>query len=105
MEKTGLTLADCIAEANIWVADAQALGNTSAGVAATKLRAQLAGHLVERKEVSTKGQLDDMDIAALAKMRDEANRLIQVQVDAAAEAAALTGAVVAPTPQLRRVIG
>lgn len=100
-KKAGLTLADCIEEANIWVEDAKALGNTSAGVAATKLRAQLAGHLVEKREVKNTGPLDEADVGALSTMLVVAGEEIQRLKDAQA----LTGEVAAPPAPIRRVIG
>jgi hypothetical protein len=70
VEKAALTLADCITEAGEMLEDAKALGQVSAGVAAVKLRAQLAGHLTE-KESKSKGPLDDLDISGLVELRQQ----------------------------------
>jgi hypothetical protein len=104
VEKAALSLADCIAEADIWVQDAQALGNTSAGVAATKLRAQLSGHLAE-KTAEKKGALEDSDVASLLAMRDAINAQLQRAKDALDMVGDLDGVRSSAPVPMRRVIG
>lgn len=100
VRKTAITLADSIAEAGEMLEGAKAAGQYSAGVAAAKLRAQLAGHLVERKEVR-QGPLDDTDVAKLMKMKADA----EASIAALREASELAGEVPATPPPMRRVIG
>jgi len=61
-------------------------GQSSAASAAVKLKSQLAGHVLDRKEVSTKDPLAGATIDELARLRDEVTRRIL----AAREASALT---------------
>lgn len=99
VKRSGLSLAGSMEEANVLMADALALGQISAGVAAAKLRAQLAGHLAE-KATEKRGPLDDLDVAALLKLRDSLDAKLQSDADAAV--LDLVGIV--PTAPVRRVI-
>ena len=102
VKNAALTLEDCLAEAGEMLQDAKALGNTSAGVAAAKLRAQLAGHLVERKEVKD-SRLDDATVDNILDVLKE----LKQRAAAAAEADALVGgepeAIQATVIPIRRV--
>lgn len=100
VKKAGLTLADEIQACSTAVENARALGQTAAEVAAIKLRAQLGGHLVERKEVSTKGTLEEADIAKLMALKRE----IDLRITLSKEAADLVGGTTTQPAQLRRVI-
>ena len=101
VRKTGLTLADSINEAGEMLDGAKAAGQYSAGVAAAKLRAQLAGHLVERKEVRS-GPLEDVDIARLLSMKAQA----EADLSKASEVAEFMGdATVTVDQPVRRAIG
>ena len=102
IKKAGYTLADAMTEAAEDRQLAIAGGQASAAVAATKLRAQLAGHLIERKETSNKGALDDTDVAVLVAMRDEMIIKLKRLQD---EAAAVAGDLPPPPIPTRRVIG
>lgn len=96
-----LTLAESIDEAGQMFEDAKALGQVAAGVAAAKLRAQLSGHLDEKKQ-DAKGSLDDMDVKGLLEMREA----VEAKVKQSREALEMVGD--APAPQvaspIRRVI-
>ena len=100
VKKTGYTLADAIDEADVAAREGLALGQVSATVAAVKLKAQLAGHLVEKKEIRT-GALEEVDLEKLALMREQAER----EIKAAEDAASVVGEVPAPPAPQRRVIG
>ena len=100
VKKAAFTLAEEIEACSRAVENAQAGGQVSAEVAAIKLRAQLGGHLVERKEVRS-GPLTEADITSLARMLSEVDEKIRVSK----EAAQVVGEV-QPVPQpVRRVIG
>lgn len=62
-------------------------GQTSAAVAAVKLKSQLAGHVLDRKEVSTKDPLADATNAELVKLRAE----IDARLAASKQAEEVTG--------------
>lgn len=49
-------------------------GQASAAAAAVKLKAQIAGHVLDKKEVSTKDPLTGATIEELGRMRDEITR-------------------------------
>lgn len=100
VKKTGYTLADAIEEADTAAREGLALGQVSATVAAVKLKAQLAGHLVEKKEIRT-GQLEDTDLAKLAAMKAQA----EADLKAAEDAASVVGEVPTPAAPVRRAIG
>ena len=68
VKKAGYTLADAIDQAEGFVLQAAALGQASAGVAAVKLKAQLAGHLVEKKEI-TNSALTPSDVQSLRDLQ------------------------------------
>ncbi|MDP3940358.1 MAG: hypothetical protein Q8R92_19765 [Deltaproteobacteria bacterium] len=104
VKKAGLTLAQSMAEAESLLEDAQALGQISAGVAAAKLRAQLAGHLVEKKEEKT-GPLTDMDVTSLLALKAEVQAQLQRNKDALDLVGDLESHVAVPLPLMRRVIG
>jgi hypothetical protein len=101
VKKAGYTLADAMAEAEEVLDDAKALGQIGPAVSAVKLRAQLAGHLVEKKEVSTKTSLEETDVDSLLKIKAQ----VDAQLDRAREALGMTGGAVSNTPPARRVIG
>ena len=102
VKRAAVTLDSCIADAEELMADAKALGQISAGVAAAKLRAQLSGHLVERKEVKQTGPLDETDVEKLVEIKAEVER----KLAAAKDAAELLGEGAAATPaRALRVIG
>lgn len=94
-----LTLAQSIDEAGQMFEDAKALGQVAAGVAAAKLRAQLSGHLDEKKQ-DAKGSLDDMDVKGLLAMREA----VEAKITSSREALEMVGDVVAPAAPIRRVI-
>ena len=101
VKKAGLTLADAMGEAGELLDGAKAAGQYSAGVAAAKLRAQLAGHLVERKEVRS-GPLEDVDIQRLLAMKAQA----EADLARAGEVADFMGDSAATVDQpVRRAIG
>lgn len=100
VKKAGYTLADAIAEADELAADGKALGQISAAVAAIKLKAQLGGHLVEKKEIRT-GSLEDTDLEKLAHMKAQA----EAEMQAAEDAASVVGEVPTIAQPQRRVIG
>ena len=81
VKKAGLTLADSIDEAGDMLAGAKIAGQYSAGVAAVKLRAQLSGHLADRKEVR-QGPLDDADVAKLVATLAEIDAKLAAMKDA-----------------------
>lgn len=101
VKKAAYTLDAAITEADQLIADARSLGQVSAAVAAAKHKAQLAGHLVEKKEITNRSGLDDLDAEKLKKLRDELN----ARLDRAREAQALVGGTEMVQPQLRRVVG
>ena len=102
VKKAAYTLADAIKEADTAMQDGMALGQVSAAVAAIKLKAQLGGHLVERKEVVTK-HLEAADIEVLEHMQKE----IATRLKRAREAKDLTGEEdkTTITQPVRRAIG
>ena len=101
LKKSGLTLEASMKELDDLMQDAQALGQISAGVAAAKVRAQLAGHLVEKKEIRS-GPLEASDVEALLKMQ----RQIDADAQRARDAAELAGeAEVVVIQPVRRAIG
>jgi hypothetical protein len=101
VKKAALTREDAMDEAGQLLKDAMDLGQISAGVAAAKLRAQLAGHLDEKKQ-DPKGALEDMDLERLLELR----KAVEDKVARSREALAMTDApapVATPAP-IRRVI-
>jgi phage terminase small subunit len=104
VKRAAHTLDAAMDEAGQMLEGAKAAGQYSAGVAAAKLRAQLAGHLSEKKE-EHKGALTDIDVEILLKMRDE----LAEEIKRAKEALALEGAQAFTVTQVpapfRRVIG
>lgn len=67
------TLHDAILEADRLIGMAEAEGQSGAAVSAATLKAKLAGHLVERKEVRS-GPLEDADVQELQRVRRELAR-------------------------------
>ncbi|MCX7144187.1 MAG: hypothetical protein NT123_24755 [Proteobacteria bacterium] len=100
VKRAALTLDDSLDEAGEMFDGAKAAGQFSAGVAAAKLRAQLAGHLSEKKE-EHQGALTDIDVEVLLKMRDE---LVE-KIKQTKEALARKGAQPEEPKPCRRVIG
>lgn len=96
---------DAIQEADEARLAALANGQSSATVAAIKLKAELSGHLADKK-ADAKGSLDDMDIEKLLELR----KAVEDKVERSREALAMTGpaaVVAAPAPAapiMRRVI-
>lgn len=68
--KASYTLKDAIAEAEEIRAEAFSKGNMTAANAAAALKAKLAGHMVERKEVRF-GALEQSDVEELEAMQAE----------------------------------
>lgn len=101
IKTAGYSLAQAITEAEEARQDAKGNGQSSAAVAAVTLKAKLSGLLVEKKEVTTRGPLDDQDVAGLVAIRDEVNAKLQ----RAREALEMSGDQVAPPVPARRVIG
>lgn len=91
-----------INEAQALLEDAHALGQISAGVAAAKLKAQLAGHLDEKKQ-DPKGQLDEMDITSLLELKKAVEDKVESSREALAMVEVKTPVIAAPAP-IRRVI-
>jgi hypothetical protein len=81
VKKAAYTLEAALDEADELIEAAKAHKQTSAGVAALKLKAQLAGHLVEKKEVSTTSQLSDSDSKAIAEMKAQAEAALKAAQD------------------------
>lgn len=75
-----------IDEAEKLLQDAHALGQISAGVAAAKLKAQLAGHLDEKKQDAI-DTLADMDASSLVKLREA----VEAEIARSREALEMTG--------------
>lgn len=98
------TLAADMADADIAIGNARALGQVAAEVAAIKLRAQLAGNLVEKKEVRS-GALDEMDLEHLAVLRAMADAEIQRTRDAVELTDSTSSAAQPAAPVMRRAIG
>lgn len=71
--KAAYTLADAIAEAESLRALAEERGHTAAAITAATLKAKLAGHLIERKEIKT-GPLEDSDVEDLEALLAELKR-------------------------------
>ena len=96
-------LPQAIAEAETARLAALAAGQTSAAVAATTLKSKLMGLLVERKEVTQKGPLEETDVDKLQEIKD----VVDARLKRALEARQFTN----PEPELpmqvhrRRVIG
>ena len=103
VRKAGRTLADCVQGVEELIEDAKNLGQISAGIAGAKLRAQLLGHLVEKKEVR-QGPLDDADLTKLQATLQH----VDEQLTKLSQARDLVGGS-APVPvefmPLRRAIG
>lgn len=103
VKAAAFTLDDAIRESDENRLAALANGQTSAAVAATKLKAELSGHLTEKK-ADPKGSLDSLDVERLLELR----ALVEDKVERSREALAMTGAaaapVVAPAAPIRRVI-
>lgn len=68
------SLDDAIAEVDEGLELAKTNGQSSAFLQGVKLKAQLAGHVIDRKEVSTKDPLTGATIEELGRMRDEITR-------------------------------
>lgn len=98
-KKEQYDLAAAIAEADTLIEDGKALGQIGAAVSAAQLKAKLAGHLVDRKEVTNKTGLEGADVQTLEAMKKK----IQRELDAAREAAELTGVEKPSTPAIRRI--
>jgi len=81
VKATAYTMQDAMDEANQARELAHSVGQAGAAVSAVTLRAKLAGHLIERKEVRI-GQLDDSDLDDLLAMRDyvREERVIEAEV-------------------------
>lgn len=80
------TLDAAISECDEVLQLAKEKGQTSAAVAAVKLKSQLAGHVLERKETSVKDPLADATNAELVKLRAE----IDARLAASKQAAEVT---------------
>lgn len=78
---------------------AQAKGQAAAATAAVKLKAQLAGHVIEKKEVKQTSSLDNANATTLEGIRREVEERLQRVKDAEA----LTGDAPA-APVVRRQI-
>lgn len=76
------TIDVAIAEADEARADAKANGQASAQVAAIKLKSQLAGHVLDRKEIKAVDPLKDATTEELGRLRDEITRRIVAAKDA-----------------------
>jgi hypothetical protein len=110
VKRAAHTRQDAINEAGNLAERAMARGQISAGVAAIKLRAQLAGLLPSgrksrRSKDASQSDLTDDDNAALTEMRAD----IEVQIQRAKDAIEMCGELDEPTPaapvSMRRVIG
>lgn len=101
LKKGALTLEQSLEEAGQMFEDAKALGNTSAGVAAAKLRAQLSGHLVEKADKNRANDLEGMDVEGLAELRIA----VEAKLQSSRDALAAIGMPVTPPAVARRVIG
>ncbi len=99
--QTGYTLADALREAEEARELAHEKGQASAAASAVTLKSKLSGLLIEKKEITTKGELSDMDIAGLKRIRDE----VALRIKASADADELTGSPSVVAPSLRRVVG
>lgn len=71
--KAAYTLADAIKEADEILEAARRANNLTAANQAAKLKAQLAGHMVERREIKF-GALEQSDVEELEAIRDEVRR-------------------------------
>jgi hypothetical protein len=101
LKAAAYSIDDAISDAEEDRVLARNAGQGSAAVAATKLKAQLAGHLVEKK-ADAKGALEDMDLERLLELR----KAVEDKVARSREALAMTDApapVATPAP-IRRVI-
>lgn len=70
VRKAGYTLADAILEAEALREAAVESKSFAAATSAATLKAKLAGHLVEKKEIKF-GQLEQADVEELEALRDE----------------------------------
>ena len=95
---TAYTLEAAMKEADIAYEAAHALGQTSTMVSAATLKAKLAGHLIERKEVRS-GPLEDADISELTRLRSE----LKAARERESHADDLVGS--SPTPAVRATEG
>lgn len=102
VKKAGYTLAEEIETANDLIEQGKAAGQVSAAVAAAKHRAQLGGHLAEKKE-NNKSALDEMDVEKLLALKAELEAKLQRNRDAL-ELAGDVAPAAEPMP-MRRVIG
>jgi hypothetical protein len=101
--KAGIALADSVADAEALLAQAQSLGQVSAGVAAAKLKAQLCGHLTEKTQETTKNPLTGKDISQLLALQSALESKLQAEIDAL-ELAGIKPSAPRVVP-MRRVIG
>ncbi len=69
--KISYTLADAMTQADDAYAAAQSFEQAGAMVSAATLKAKLGGFLIERKEVRTGGQLDDLAVKELLELKAE----------------------------------
>jgi hypothetical protein len=93
-EKIVYTLDDALREADEARELAHDEGSAAGAVQAVKLKAQLAGLIVEKRETTTTSQLSDSDVKAIAEMKAAADAALKAaqemvdMVDTTAEAEA-----------------
>jgi phage terminase small subunit len=104
LKKAAHTLEDAMKEAGDLLEDAQVLGQISAGVAAAKLRAQLAGHLSEKRDARP-SSLDDMDVERLLELRAALEAKIKRNKEVSAPVDTHASTPSTPAVPIRRVIG
>ena len=94
LKAAAYTLDVAIGEVDEIMSEARANKQAAAAVAAVKLKAQLAGHVIDRKEIKEIDPLKGATLEELGKLRDE----ITMRMLAAREAEVITQ----PTPLLKR---
>jgi hypothetical protein len=91
VKKAGYTLADAMADADDAMKLAIDKGQVASVVTAAALKAKLAGHMIDRKEVKNIGPLEEADVQELSTMLDELRARAAIEAGMSGQAAPAAG--------------